>query len=276
MNVYVVPHATEPKFKIGKANDVLDRLQTLGSLTDFNLDESLCIRLPSKKDAFRVETILKRMFHKWNIPFDKKNRYDGDTEQFEMACFPRLVRLLNESADLFDGLPQPLPEAQPRVAGAKVARLQWHESRANAARRRQAEHDAYFRMVMAALSCGIDQISRMGLTVFEKCETPYPSVYIETGDKELFDRACAIMLELVMLGLSPACPSLSRTYVFCSVNHGWHEELQAWVVVGVLEGRVFSREPWPTEYLEILDRIPTSTTRRAPPDLSKIKRGYGT
>src|SRR5512135_3368740 len=103
MNVYAVPYIAEPKFKIGKANDVLDRLQDLGPLTDFNLADGLCIPLPSEADAHRVEKILHRMFAKWNLPIDEKNRYDGDTEQFDIACLPRVTRFLTENADLLDG-----------------------------------------------------------------------------------------------------------------------------------------------------------------------------
>jgi hypothetical protein len=221
MNVYFVPHAAQPKFKIGKANDVLDRLESLGELTDFNLEESLHIQLPSVKDARRVEKILHRLFKKWNLPIDKKNRYDGDTEQFELACFPRVVRFLNENADLFDGaLPQPLPEVQPRVARAKVTRLNYYEARANAARRRQAAEDEYRRMAMAALSCGVDQICQMGLEVLDKTDAFYPFISIQTTNEALFKRAMAIMEELEMLRRSPAHPPLTRcTYsVMCTAD----------------------------------------------------------
>lgn len=262
MNVYALVHAFEPKVKIGKANDVHERIRCLGEPADFNLEDSLCVALPSEADAYRVEKIVQRAFEKWNLPYDPKNRYDGDTEQFDIACFPRVRRFLTDITDLLDGaLPGPLPPVPERIAAPKLTRAQRQEQRENAARRRQEAEDKYRIMALAALSCGIDQICQMNLEVLVKTDAYFPFITFETPDRERAERALAIMWDLQMLMWSPEHPPLTRTYVFRDVYGGWIEKLQKWVGIGILERRESPNGPMPDEYLEILDRIPTVQRR---------------
>ncbi len=127
---------------------------------------------------------------------------------------------------------------------------------------------------MAALSCGVDQICQMGLEVLDKTDAFYPFISIQTTNEALFKRAMAIMEELEMLKRSPAHPPLTRSYVFRDVYGGWNHKLQMWTGIGILESRKLSDEPWPAEYLEILDRIPT--TQRTLIEPSDVEMLYGT
>lgn len=274
MNVYAVPYIAEPKFKIGKANDVLDRLQNLGQLTDFNLADGLCIPLPSEADAHRVEKVLHRLFKKWKLPIDKRNRYDGDTEQFEIACLPRVTRFLTENADLLDGArPGPLPPVPERMAAPKLTRQQRQERREKNARRRQEAEEKYSRMALAALSCGIDQVCQMKLEVLEKTNANDPFITFASADREKCNRALGIMYELMKLSYSRERPPFTRSYLLRQVRSGWNEELQMWVGIAILESRDDSHGAWPAEYLEILDRIPT--TRRRLLDSPELSRTRG-
>lgn len=121
MFVYLLKHTEEPRFKIGKSNDIHGRIPGIGGIRTFNLSGSLCIQLPSDGDAYRVEKVLHRLFARWRLPVDKSNRYPGDTEQFNAECFDRVLKFLTDNPDLIEGaLPMTIPSL-PISCGPEVA-----------------------------------------------------------------------------------------------------------------------------------------------------------
>lgn len=101
MFVYLLRDATKPVFKIGKANDIHLRVAALGGPERYDLHNSKCIRLPTEKDALRVEKALQRLFIRWNVPPDEAARFGGDTEIFLAAMFPGAVVSFRSA---FDGM----------------------------------------------------------------------------------------------------------------------------------------------------------------------------
>jgi len=123
MFVYLLQHATESRFKIGKANDIYQRIPSIGGFDAFDLTSSLCIQLPTEKDAYKLEKSLHRLFGAFNLPVDKSNRYSGDTEQFNTECFERVLKFLKDNCDLICGAsPMPIP-SPPIIVRQLVARI---------------------------------------------------------------------------------------------------------------------------------------------------------
>ncbi|AON53808.1 GIY-YIG nuclease family protein [Herbaspirillum seropedicae] len=102
MFVYLLPSNDGSRFKIGKANDVYQRVLGLGGSQGFQMDKGLYIKLKTEQDARRVERILHRTFRSFNLPVNPQARYEGDTEQFDISCFDRVVRFLIENKDLLE------------------------------------------------------------------------------------------------------------------------------------------------------------------------------
>lgn len=112
MYVYLLKNADGKRFKIGKANNIPQRIRGIGGTLSFDLPSSLCVQLPSEGDAYRIEKILHRLFVDWHLKVDQHNRYDGDTEQFGIECFARVVKFLTDNSDLTAGaMPRALPPA---------------------------------------------------------------------------------------------------------------------------------------------------------------------
>lgn len=129
MYVYLLRHVAEPRFKIGKANNIYQRIPGIGGIRAFNLASSLCLQLQSEDDAYRLEKILHRLFDPWNLPVNENNRYSGDTEQFEVECFDRVLKFLTDNSDLTGGAsPMPIP-AQPVIVDKKLVSPEEIEAR---------------------------------------------------------------------------------------------------------------------------------------------------
>lgn len=103
--VYFLPHASEPRFKIGKAIDVGARLRQLGKQL-FDLGRCTAVQVASDHDALNLEKMLHRAFAQWRVPKEavaatEGARTDGDTEWFQLNCFERLRQFLDHSEDIF-------------------------------------------------------------------------------------------------------------------------------------------------------------------------------
>lgn len=103
MYVYFLHHARHARFKIGKANDVHKRFLALGGDREYSKEASYYIRLNTAERAHRIERVLHRLFESWNLPVCESGRFEGDTEQFDSACWPRVVQFLSDNSDLTDG-----------------------------------------------------------------------------------------------------------------------------------------------------------------------------
>jgi hypothetical protein len=109
--VYLLWHATEPRFKIGKALNISNRAKQLGG-AQFDFGRSKALRLADCTEAHRLERTLHRAFHAYRIPPGnaaptqyptlRGAKQDGDTEWFSATCWERLRLFLEQTQDLFE------------------------------------------------------------------------------------------------------------------------------------------------------------------------------
>jgi hypothetical protein len=109
--VYLLWHKTEPRFKIGKADDIAVRTAQLGA-AQFDFHRSRALVVPDCAAAHRLERILHRSFHAFRLipgePYDDSypslhwGRRDGDTEWFASVCAERVHVFVTQNQDLFD------------------------------------------------------------------------------------------------------------------------------------------------------------------------------
>jgi hypothetical protein len=109
--VYLLQHASAPRFKIGKAVDIGARVRQLG-LNRFDYAQSSALRVPSEADAFNLEKLLHRAFAKSRIASTdvvsgEGESSDGDTEWFCLSCRPRVESFLLANRDIFEFEPVP-------------------------------------------------------------------------------------------------------------------------------------------------------------------------
>ncbi len=276
--VYLLLLATQPKFKIGRSNDVHGRIRDLPHL-DFDLAGSLCFKLQTDAESKRLEKILHRALAKWRLEVDPNNRYPGDTEMFAVECFPRAVELLTHMADLYDGaLPGPLPEPEPPVVVPPKTWFEAQMARVNKRRKEQEEADERFNKAMIVIECGLTQLMAMGLEVLERCEKPYPFICVESPDRELHDRALGILGEMQLPSFSQSRNPHHWSSMITSITAKWDKETQRGTVTAVLSTTMQGDfEGWNQEYLALLDLIPRSRTARVPVDPEDILlRAFGT
>jgi hypothetical protein len=98
--VYLLKDAGEPRFKIGKANDVRERVEALGGLNCFNFALSKCVRLRSSDAAYNLEKMLHRAFKKWRL--DKIDGGAGSTEWFHIRGFDQCCDFITANVALFE------------------------------------------------------------------------------------------------------------------------------------------------------------------------------
>lgn len=224
MFVYLLQHTSEPRFKIGKANDIYQRILGIGGLDVFNLPSSFCVQASDEGSAYRLEKILHRMFEPWNLPVDEGARYTGDTEQFSMECFDRVLKFLTDNADLNDGaLPVPLPPAPLRPTPVKNIfsigdRIQRNEKRRQRAIVKERENLEGYRAGIRILESSIFSLLEMGLDEFKLCNG---FVLIETGNREKYDKAHNLIDELISVGV---CRRNCIYFSFvCSASGQWND-----------------------------------------------------
>lgn len=121
MYVYFFRHSREERFKIGKANDPCRRFYELGGSEEFSVESSCYIRLNTPETAVRIERVLHKLFALWNLPISDDHRFEGDTEQFDLVCWPRVEKFIAENSDLTDGA-QLLPLSRIMPAAAELLR----------------------------------------------------------------------------------------------------------------------------------------------------------
>jgi hypothetical protein len=97
-HIYVLAHKDQPRFKIGKANDILNRARTLG-LSDIDFARSFGLRVASEREAHRIERTLHRVFDRWRLPTQPGSR-GGATEWFADTCRERLEAFIESNQDL--------------------------------------------------------------------------------------------------------------------------------------------------------------------------------
>lgn len=98
-HVYILAHASEPRLKIGKANDVYRRALFLG-IEEFDFSSSMALRVKSERDALSVESALHKLFRNWRIQPSEINPREGRTEWFESSCKEVLFDYVMRNASL--------------------------------------------------------------------------------------------------------------------------------------------------------------------------------
>lgn len=113
--VYLLVHAKESRFKLGKASDVIARARVLG-IHNFALQKSWALKVPSETRALQVEQALHRIFDPWRVPKSKLrnaagDRRRGDTEWFRLKVMKRMQEFVESSLDVMNGELLPLHQA---------------------------------------------------------------------------------------------------------------------------------------------------------------------
>jgi hypothetical protein len=117
--VYLLRHTGKLTFKIGKAVDIHDRIPGIGGYQAFDLNSSMCAKLPTPSMALRVEKLIHEIFKEWNEPpIDKSNRAEGDTEYFRTECFDLVIGFLHHNQNYFKSEITRVPE---RVATVEIS-----------------------------------------------------------------------------------------------------------------------------------------------------------
>lgn len=97
-HVYILSAYDCDYLKIGKANDVINRIKTIGIMNMIDFSKSWCIEVKSEDCAFAVENVLHNMFS------DKRVTVDfglcGRTEWFHKSIYASaLIAIGGEKAD---------------------------------------------------------------------------------------------------------------------------------------------------------------------------------
>ena len=103
-HVYILRHTQHPRFKIGKANDIISRARNFRWDT-IDFSNSLGLSVPSEMDAYTLEKILHRTFRHARVSAEEViaggGNPDGASEWFAISCWPRLLRYLEDNQDLY-------------------------------------------------------------------------------------------------------------------------------------------------------------------------------
>ena len=112
MYLYILKSKDGSRFKIGKANDIHQRLYGIGGQDAFDLAGSVCVKLDCERQAYTVERALHKLFDRWRLSVVPNERFPGDTEYFDIACFARVNAFLQANKDLTSGEElAPIPDA---------------------------------------------------------------------------------------------------------------------------------------------------------------------
>jgi hypothetical protein len=102
-HVYILRHVDQPRFKIGKANNIVGRARNF-SWETIDFHNSLGLSVASEMDAYVLEKILQRTFHRASVKacdvIASGGSRDGASEWFDVSCWSRLMRYLEDNGDL--------------------------------------------------------------------------------------------------------------------------------------------------------------------------------
>lgn len=103
-HVYLLVHRNGRRFKIGKANDIIQRARRFG-LNDIEWTSSVGLEVQSAKGAALLERILLRTFDEWRLSAeevaDDAGVLDGATEWMRSDCRWRVDLFLAHIEDIF-------------------------------------------------------------------------------------------------------------------------------------------------------------------------------
>jgi hypothetical protein len=102
-HVYILKDAFHQRFKIGKANNIVARARSF-RWKSIDFSSSLGLVVASEEDAYAFEKILHRTFRYARLTTDQVlatgGLSDGGSEWFDMNCWPRLLKYLEDNHDL--------------------------------------------------------------------------------------------------------------------------------------------------------------------------------
>ncbi|MDH0683424.1 hypothetical protein [Achromobacter animicus] len=103
-HVYLIVHRSGRRFKIGKANDIIQRARRFG-LNDIDWTSSVGLEVQSAQVAVRLERILLRTFDEWRLSAEEvaadAGVLDGATEWMRSDCRRRVDLFLAHVEDIF-------------------------------------------------------------------------------------------------------------------------------------------------------------------------------
>ena len=236
MFVYLLLHSREPRFKIGKANDIWKRIYGIGGRDSFNTSDSLCVKTHSPEQAYKLERALHKLFDRWKIAPDPSRRFSGDTEQFDIACLDRVVRFLSDNQDLTDGA-VPLPLPKPMVGAVKAERA----TKKEIYRLNTQEAAKQLAFAINRLDTTIDGLLNLKLERFEVCltDSDYHAVVIETIDHDKFQRANTFLREILALRVPSGSGLQSNRCIIGSIRTDSPHDLESWRTGD--KGRILAR-----------------------------------
>lgn len=106
--VYLIRHAMEPRFKIGKSKHPIKRSSAFRESLDY--DNSLQIRVGGR--ALGLEKGLHALFDNFRLP--PVSDCDGATEWFRLECWDQCLLFLKQHQDLIGAVPEPIPMPTPK------------------------------------------------------------------------------------------------------------------------------------------------------------------
>jgi hypothetical protein len=111
--VYVAPLCSKTAFKVGKADDAINRLRELHRYYDFDFGNSTIIQCGLPEHAFQLESILHATCEGQRVLFD----YPGGTEFFKFEIYEDALIVVNVIAKLkgysIEKIPEPIAINQP-------------------------------------------------------------------------------------------------------------------------------------------------------------------
>lgn len=97
-SVYVIASMDNSKIKIGKANDVLRRIETF-SYVEINYAKSLEIVCRDEKAAHKIEKMLHNRFDDYRLLSSDMGNHDGSSEWFSYKIYEQIEKFIRDSND---------------------------------------------------------------------------------------------------------------------------------------------------------------------------------
>lgn len=179
-HVYLLQHSSQPRFKIGKADDILSRARSF-KWESIDFAKSRALAVSSNSDAFALERLLHLAFKSFRIDSEivtsSGGVVDGASEWFRSECWPRLLRYLEENSDLHqhetvtgEELSELFHQEIERRANTEYRRAHNKEKNIASILRKEKKFALHLGEFKAAISI---PISKVGQELKKHCEGEY-------------------------------------------------------------------------------------------------------
>jgi hypothetical protein len=126
-NIYIVSYPLHNRLKIGKADNVRQRINSIGrEVNGLPCERASVYFSVPKESVFLFEKTLHKMFTVYNLNL---KGFDGATEMFDLACLPQVIQHCKLLSDLVNFDLRLLPVFP--VRSGKVAKVKTKEQNAN-------------------------------------------------------------------------------------------------------------------------------------------------